>query len=321
MFKIDLNKGANAKSALAASSGFNCTAEIFAPYMVRNSDVHNFHYTPYLPTISAYKNFSLLFVGRKAMEINMKINVTSLHACGMCLAPYDWNTQSVPRPYRLYFIKDGSAFFHLGDEEFPLKKDHFYLFPSSLPFLIRQDSDNRLDHLFYDFIMSPPMVAPEPICCGLHEHPLFAPLLTVMQESVCDFAYNKNAAVKDTMIAALEAFLTLLFSVKPFPSAFDSTILKSVEYIESHYREPITIQELAANVYLNEDYFIRKFKKSMGMTPYAYLSRLRRSIAAELISGGTPLAQAASEVGFLHPSSLCHSLKKTRIPKDNNASK
>ncbi len=40
--------------------------------MVRNDDVHNFHYTPYLPTLRVYK-ILLLFVGRKAMEILMQI--------------------------------------------------------------------------------------------------------------------------------------------------------------------------------------------------------------------------------------------------------
>lgn len=242
----------------------------------------------------------------------MKVKVSYLLSFGVGLAPHNWKISHVPRPYRLYFVKGGSAFFRLGDIEFPLKKNHFYLFPSSLPFLIRQNHDDRLDHLFYDFLMSPPMVASAPISCSLDEHPLFTPLLNLMQESVCEYTHQKNEALKDTIIAALETFLTFFFSVKSFPSVFDSTILKSVEYIESHYREPITVQELAANVYLNEDYFIRKFKKSMGMTPYAYLSKLRLSIAGSLIASGHTLAQAAAETGFQNPSSLCHAMKKAR---------
>jgi len=37
--------------------------------------VHNFHYTPYQPTIGSVCIFLLLLVGRKAMEINMKITL------------------------------------------------------------------------------------------------------------------------------------------------------------------------------------------------------------------------------------------------------
>lgn len=242
----------------------------------------------------------------------MKIKISYLLNCGVGLAPHNWEISAVPRPYRLYFIKGGKAFFRLGETEFPLKKNHFYLFPSSLPFLAHQDSNDRLNHLNYDFLMSPPMVASAPISCSLDEHPLFTPLLNLMQESVCEYTYQKNTALRDTIIAILESFLTFFFSVKSFPSAFDNTILKSVEYIESHYREPITVQELAANVYLNEDYFIRKFNKSMGMTPYAYLSKLRLSIAGSLIASGHTLAQAAAETGFQNPSSLCHAMKKAR---------
>jgi len=43
--------------------------------MVQNGDVHNSHHTPYLPTISAYRDFILLFVGRKAMEIKMGLTL------------------------------------------------------------------------------------------------------------------------------------------------------------------------------------------------------------------------------------------------------
>ena len=39
---------------------------------MRNDDVHKFRYTPYLPTLRAYK-IILFFVGRKAMEILMQI--------------------------------------------------------------------------------------------------------------------------------------------------------------------------------------------------------------------------------------------------------
>ena len=39
----------NVKNHIKASGGIYCTAESFVP-MARISDVHNFHYTPCLPT-------------------------------------------------------------------------------------------------------------------------------------------------------------------------------------------------------------------------------------------------------------------------------
>ena len=58
----------------------------FRAVSARNGDVHNFHYTPYLPTIGVYK-FSLLFMGRKAMEIKMaKISVIGSGSWGTAVA-------------------------------------------------------------------------------------------------------------------------------------------------------------------------------------------------------------------------------------------
>ena len=77
--------------------------------------------------------------------------------------------------------------------------------------------------------------------------------------------------------------------------------------------ENITVEAMASMSYLNVDYFIRKFKKETGITPYAYLSDLRKSIAATLITGGATLKEAAEAVGYEHSSSLCNALKSSKL--------
>lgn len=241
----------------------------------------------------------------------MKIS-TSLFSCGVCVAPENWAIHSVPRPYRLYYIRNGSAYFRRGKEEFPLKKNHFYLFPSSLPFLVRQDPDDRLDHMYYDFLMSPPIVSPEPICCSIDDDPLFPAFLSIMESTALSHMNTKTQDSKDTAGSVLDAFLSLMCTYMPVKEMLDSDIMSSVEYIESHYNEPITVSDIAAHLFLNEDYFIQKFKKSIGMTPYAYLSTLRLRIANSLISDGMSISDAATAVGYKYPSSLSHALKKIK---------
>jgi len=242
----------------------------------------------------------------------MKIT-TTLFTCGSCLAPLNWTTQGVPTPYRLYYVKGGKAYFKLNNEEFMLKKDHFYLFPSTLPFLIRQECDDRLDHIFFNFIMSPSVVSSEPICLGIDSHPMFAVFLPLMESAVNAYRTTKLSNDKDTACAVLEAFLSLFCTVMPESQIVDSGILSSIEYIESHYNEPITVSDIASHVFLNEDYFIKKFRKAIGMTPYAYLSALRVRIAYGLIGDGASLADAAAAVGYQYASSLSHAMKKMNI--------
>ncbi len=245
----------------------------------------------------------------------MKITVTALPFCGSCIAPRKWITNIRTHPYRLYYVRGGSAYFRCGNEEMKLQKNCFYLFPSTLPFLIRQDPEDRLDHLFFHFLMSPPLIAPAPIVCSLDEHPLLPAVQKLMEESVERYRpYYRGPYVeeslKSTVVSTLETFLNLLFAIKQFPATIDRDILTSVEYIESHYREEFSVRDLAALVCLDEDYFIRKFKKSLGVTPYSYLLNLRLGIAAELRDLGATVTEAALSVGFRHPSAYYRAIKR-----------
>ena len=66
----------------------------------------------------------------------MKVNVTALTAAGRCVAPLDWHTDTTPRPYRLYYVLGGEAYFRSATHEFMLEAGKLYLFPSTLPFII-----------------------------------------------------------------------------------------------------------------------------------------------------------------------------------------
>lgn len=56
------------------------------------------------------------------------------------------------------------------------------------------------------------------------------------------------------------------------------------QFIQSRYREPLSLQQMAAQAYLDPAYFSRFFKKYMGVTPLGYLTSVRlQKIADELI--------------------------------------
>lgn len=62
-----------------------------------------------------------------------------------------------------------------------------------------------------------------------------------------------------------------------------SVIRILTDYIDSHYQEEITRNELAQLVYLNQDYLSRLFKRETGMSISAYLLKKRLDIARELL--------------------------------------
>lgn len=58
---------------------------------------------------------------------------------------------------------------------------------------------------------------------------------------------------------------------------------KAVDYIQEHYKEQITLNEVAENVYVSTYYISRMFKKEMGKNFVDYLNEIRIEKAKELL--------------------------------------
>ena len=242
----------------------------------------------------------------------MKIKVTSIYGCGECIAPPDWYTKGLPRPYRLYYVIGGRAHYSLGGAITELLPNHFYLFPSSLPFTVEQDSDDRLNHLYYDFMMTPAAVSAEPLCSSPDDHPIFPPLLALMRSSVKEYRYEGHAELFDTVTSTLEAFLSLFLEIAKPKKEIGADIATALEYIEKNYAEDIRVKDIAELLYLDEDYFIKKFKTALGITPYAYIKNLRMAVTKELCKNGKTLKSASAAAGYKYPSSYCRAVSKRR---------
>lgn len=79
----------------------------------------------------------------------------------------------------------------------------------------------------------------------------------------------------------------------------DAMIQKTVQYIQMHYAEQITLEELAEIACLNPSYYSTKFKKVMGVSPKEYIINTRMR-AAKILLQDTNLTvqQVAASTGF-----------------------
>lgn len=74
---------------------------------------------------------------------------------------------------------------------------------------------------------------------------------------------------------------------------------KVLSYIEMHYREPITLEDLAKQCGMNRNYFCRAFKEYTKKTPVEYLNYYRIESACEKIVGTDErLIDIAMSCGF-----------------------
>ena len=76
-------------------------------------------------------------------------------------------------------------------------------------------------------------------------------------------------------------------------------VRQAMAYLHEHYAQPISREDLARHVNMNEDYLTFCFRKELGMTPIAYLNRYRINRAKQLLAT-RPLniTEVALEVGF-----------------------
>ncbi len=74
---------------------------------------------------------------------------------------------------------------------------------------------------------------------------------------------------------------------------------RAVTWIREHFREPITVRELAALAHLSPRHLHRKFMQAFGSSPQMFIMKLRVQAACEILeSGNSPMSEVAEQSGF-----------------------
>lgn len=98
----------------------------------------------------------------------------------------------------------------------------------------------------------------------------------------------------------------------PFYSPIQEKILKAAQYIDRHYAEKLTLNDLAARFSISRYYFCRTFKEITGFYLIEYINSIRIKEAQQLLlKTDRPVIDIALQVGFqnsTHFSRIFHSL-------------
>lgn len=106
-------------------------------------------------------------------------------------------------------------------------------------------------------------------------------------------------------LAVLARFYAVLASIYPHlvreeHPATDSRIRAALLFMEEHFAEPLTVEQLAAVAGMSAPRFFPAFKAACGVPPIVYLNRLRveRAILLLLSDPDTPIERISDAVGF-----------------------
>ena len=87
----------------------------------------------------------------------------------------------------------------------------------------------------------------------------------------------------------------------------------AIDFISAHFREPVTVRQLAKMTHLSVSQFERNFKKLFKITPRKYLTQVRLDAAARLLVETTgTIAAIANETGFYDQSYFTKQFKAAK---------
>jgi len=102
---------------------------------------------------------------------------------------------------------------------------------------------------------------------------------------------------------------------RPAPDGEDRPVAGAVarakQFIEDNFREPISLDRLAALVGLTRFSLAKHFRQRVGVSPYRYVCEVRVRHAQRMMAQGFRLTDVASEVGFFDQSHLARHFKRS----------
>ncbi len=241
----------------------------------------------------------------------------SLYSCAVPdyfnSVPMHWHGE-----FELNFIREGSAEFICGDERFISREgDIIITCPNVLHSIypckgVRQIYDtlvfgrellggsgtDRYTEECIDPLVSGSMKIPVRIT---KEHHYYAEL-EITAENIFSCARG-NTPQLDMLLRSeiIRLFWILLTEAEAVyrPEKPEQGIRPALQYIAEHYKERITVKQLAASVHLSESYFMSRFARHVGLSTCEYISHFRIHKACEtLIDTNGNILETALDCGF-----------------------
>ncbi len=122
-----------------------------------------------------------------------------------------------------------------------------------------------------------------------------------------DIEVETNATLRCALFSDIMTSVLLVLGNSRYFSNYNresnSDVVQTVcKYIKEHLGQHITVDELAEQVNLSKFYFIRLFKRYMGVSPYQYVQIMRINRAKDLLlTSQLRISEISDIVGFSSP--------------------
>lgn len=120
-------------------------------------------------------------------------------------------------------------------------------------------------------------------------------LVSVLSKSQCDV---ERQSALFTLTRKIAEQHSIPRNSEPTYSSHIPYIEYSKDFMRTYYGEPLKLNDIAKHSGLHPAYFLECFKKSEGITPYAFLTTIRLNAAKKALQQNQTPANAALACGF-----------------------
>jgi AraC-like DNA-binding protein len=235
-------------------------------------------------------------------------NGLNLDYCGreQCEPSYQFGPFT-RKNYVIHVVNEGSGVYNVGDKEYKVSKGQAFLIYPKIETVYKADAS---DPWYYSWIgfhgyrcdeyLKKMGFSPENPVVTLEEP-------EKLKEYFDTMIATKELTLRDELVRMsnlLQIFAVFLEnnkSVKEVKQDYPSSVYVqyAVDYMMSHRKEKIKIDDIAHTIGISRGYLAGSFKKEMGVSPQEYLINFRMEYAASLIrKTQDPIGDIASEVGY-----------------------
>lgn len=210
---------------------------------------------------------------------------------GNTVCNWDWKIdEKAPPGYsRVYSVYGGDVQYWDEERRFLLKPGHLYAFPSAIPYCMRQNRARPLDCTFLHLDILPATLA-HPVEIPLDDNPALKHLFLSIAASI-ESQDNK-------LIHGLANVFETYCRDQWLSLAQEGPVAEALHYITGHMGDEITIADLCGRAGYNAHYFIRLFKRNVGLSPYRYITSYRLKEAKRMLLTGATVSEVAKATGY-----------------------
>ena len=218
--------------------------------------------------------------------------------------PQNWHVLETKAPMyaRVYWIMGGKTVYRSGNFSMKLRQNWLYIFPVYATYEMTTDPEDPLDCLYLHLDVHSISLS-RPVAVELAADPELNHYLQVLSDAIM------GQMPPDYLEVLARGFEKLCLH-KHLLEAPDLQTRSYIDLMRKTYRTDVPVARLASSMGYSTEYFIRTFKKHLGVSPHQYAISLRMSDAVRMLTTDATLEEIARAIGYVDDHSFSNAFRR-----------